>query len=122
MHNGGMATLEQVIEFYTRGGNFPVPAVEFAKVFNQPFLTLPQQLEDLLNFLKSLTDDRVRYEQAPFDHPELFVPHGHTGDSQIIADSSWLSEALAADEVLHIPAVGADGLDQPVLPFEDYLE
>ncbi len=122
MHNGGMATLEQVIEFYTRGGNFPVPALEFAKVFNQPFLTLPQQLEDLLNFLKSLTDDRVRYERAPFDHPELFIPHGHAGDNQIIADSSWLSEALAADEVLHIPAVGAEGLDQPVLPFEDYLE
>lgn len=122
MHNGGMATLKQVIEFYTRGGNFQVPALEFAKVFNQPFLTLPQQLEDIQNFLKSLTDDRVRYAKAPFDHPELIVPHGHVGDSQVITDSSSLSEALAADEVLLIPAVGAEGLNEPLLPFEDYLE
>ena len=26
MHNGGMATLEQVVEFYNRGGNFPTPS------------------------------------------------------------------------------------------------
>lgn len=122
MHNGGMATLEQVIEFYTRGGNFKVSALEFAKVFNQPFLNAPQQREDILNFLKSLTDDRVRYQKAPFDHPELFMSHGHAGDDQNITDTSWLSGALAADEVLAIPAVGAEGRNDPILPFESYLQ
>ena len=33
----------------------------------------------LVAFLKSLTDDRVRYEKAPFDHPSLKVPHGAQG-------------------------------------------
>ena len=25
----------------------------------------------------ALTDERVRWERAPFDHPQLFVPDGH---------------------------------------------
>jgi hypothetical protein len=28
----------------------------------------------------SLTDDRVRWQRAPFDHPQLFVPDGASGD------------------------------------------
>jgi hypothetical protein len=32
---------------------------------------------NLVAFLKALTDDRVRWEQAPFDHPSLSVPNGH---------------------------------------------
>ncbi|SEN57738.1 cytochrome-c peroxidase [Nitrosomonas marina] len=122
MHNGGMATLEQTIEFYTRGGNFEVNAKEFAKVFTQPELRDPQHLKDLLNFLKSLTDERVRYERAPFDHPELYVPHGHTGDNHIIKATSSLNESLAADEILVIPAVGAEGSAEPLQPFEYYLD
>jgi hypothetical protein len=27
-------------------------------------------------FLKSLTDDRVRFSKAPFDHPALSLPNG----------------------------------------------
>ena len=26
--------------------------------------------------MKTLTDERVRNESAPFDHPELFIPNG----------------------------------------------
>ncbi|MDR4517634.1 MAG: cytochrome-c peroxidase [Nitrosomonas sp.] len=122
MHNGGMATLRQVIEFYARGGNFHLDTIEFGKFFVQPRLLEPQRLEDLLNFLKSLTDERVRYQKAPFDHPELFVPHGHVGDNHSIEATSELSEKLAADEILVIPAVGAEGSAEPLLPFEDYLE
>ena len=122
MHNGGMATLEQVIEFYTRDGNFEVDAKEFSKIFFQAALSFdPQQFEDLLNFLKSLTDERVRYEKAPFDHPELFVSHGHVGDNHNIQADNPLSAVLAADEVLVIPAVGAEGSTEPLQPFENYL-
>ena len=123
MHNGGMATLEQTVEFYTRDGNFDVDAKEFAKIFTQPALRVdPQQFDDLLNFLKSLTDERVRYERAPFDHPELFVAHGHAGDNLTILAESSLSTVLAADEILVIPAVGAEGTTEPLQPFEFYLE
>ncbi|MCB1935436.1 MAG: cytochrome-c peroxidase [Nitrosomonas sp.] len=122
MHNGGMATLEQVIEFYARDGNFDVDAKEFSKIFSQSHLSFdPQQFEDLLNFLKSLTDERVRYEKAPFDHPELFVSHGHAGDNILITESNPLDAVLAADEVLVIPAVGAEGSAEPLQPFENYL-
>lgn len=118
MHNGGMATLEQVLEFYIRGGNFVTPPKDFGKVFSQPELQLSaQHREDLLNFLKSLTDDRVRYERAPFDHPEIRIPHGHSGNSF----SNPISSALAADEWMVIPAVGAEGNSSPVMPFERYL-
>ena len=122
MHNGGMATLEQVIEFYARGGNFEVDTRELIKVFNQPSLLDPQQLEDLLNFLKSLTDERVRYQKAPFDHPELFISNGHVGDNALITIPNTFNPILAADEILVIPAVGAKGSNKPLQPFEFYLE
>jgi hypothetical protein len=28
-------------------------------------------------FLRCLTDDRVRHEKAPFDHPSLRIVHGY---------------------------------------------
>jgi len=118
MHNGGMATLEEVLEFYIRGGNFITPPKEFGKVFSQPELQLSaERRTDLLNFLKSLTDERVLYSRAPFDHPELRIPHGH-GDSTI---SNPISNSLAADQWLIIPAVGAEGNARPIMPFERYL-
>ncbi len=123
MHNGSMATLEEVLEFYIRGGNFETEPKDFSKVFTLVQLRfLPQEREDLLNFLKSLTDDRVRFERAPFDHPELIVPHGHTGDNLAVNGTSHIDSALAADEVLVIPAVGADGITEPLQPFESFLE
>ncbi|MCB1950224.1 MAG: cytochrome-c peroxidase, partial [Nitrosomonas sp.] len=70
----------------------------------------------------SLTDERVRYERAPFDHPELLVSHGHAGDNLAILAESSLSTVLAADEILVIPAVGAEGSTEPLQPFEFYLE
>lgn len=122
MHDGSMSTLEQLIIFYGRGGNFVVPPKEFAKVFEQGFSRDPQEIEDLINFLNSLTDDRVRYERAPFDHPQLFVSNGHAGDSQTITATSVIGDNLAKDDVLVIPAVGAGGLAEPLQPFEFYLE
>ncbi|MCB1985684.1 MAG: cytochrome-c peroxidase [Burkholderiales bacterium] len=122
MHNGGMATLEQVIEFYARSGNFDMDAKEPFKIFSQPAITGAQQIEDVLNFLKSLTDERVRYRRAPFDHPELIMSHGHVGDNYAIQAENPISSVLAADEVLVIPAVGAEGSSEPLQPFEFYLE
>jgi len=122
MHNGGMATLEQVIEFYTRGGNVSVPAKQSEKVF--PLANLQhseQNRKDLIAFLKTLTDDRVRYEKAPFDHPEIKIPHGHTGDNLNITDSNTLSPDLAKDEFLVIDAVGENGQPEPIKAFEYYL-
>lgn len=121
MHNGSMATLDQVIEFYTRGGNFTNDAKEITLVFPLPRLKFSEQKrQDLIAFLKTLTDDRVRYQKAPFDHPELRVPQGHKGDQSAVTPHGQYS-MLAKDEFLVIPAVGASGADQPLQPFAYYL-
>lgn len=67
-HNGGKASLEEVVDFYSRGGDFrgsPNIAI-------QPFPLSPQDRTALVAFLRnSLTDPRVAQAQPPFDHPTL---------------------------------------------------
>jgi len=66
----------------------------------------PQEEEDVVAFLMSLTDNRVRFEKAPFDHPQLFVPDGHPGDQNLLTCIGGVS---ACDGFREIPAVGAFG-------------
>ncbi|MEH2143331.1 cytochrome-c peroxidase [Nostoc sp.] len=96
-HNGGQATLEQVIDFYNRGGDFGVLP---------PLNLSPEEKQQLVAFLKGLTDERVRYEKAPFDHPQLFVPNGHPGNSTSVTNDGT---GKATDSLLEIPAVGRYG-------------
>ncbi|MEY4767527.1 MAG: hypothetical protein RL637_166 [Pseudomonadota bacterium] len=112
MHNGSLATLEQVIDFYFRGGNFNNFAHFAAFVFQQPIT--PQQKTDLVVFLKSLTDERVRWERAPFDHPELKVPHGH----RLIGDKNQPQQAQ--DLWITIPAIGQNGRDVSLGPLKAF--
>ncbi|QSA99509.1 cytochrome-c peroxidase [Methylomonas sp. EFPC1] len=122
MHNGSMATLEQAIEFYSRGGNFAYDSKQVTRVFPQPNLQLDaQNRADLIAFLKTLTDERVRYEKAPFDHPEIKIPHGHVGVEQTVSGGNPLGAVLGKDEFLTIDAVGAQGNSSPIQPFEAYL-
>lgn len=122
MHNGSMATLDEVIEFYARGGNFEGRSKQFGMVFPQPELQLdPIARDDLRHFLESLTDDRVRHERAPFDHPALPVPHGHPGDHSRITSAGAIAPDLATDESFLVPAVGASGRGEPLPPFDTLL-
>ncbi|NOU14964.1 MAG: conjugal transfer protein [Methylococcaceae bacterium] len=117
MHNGSMKSLEEVIEFYNRGGNnFHNPQHTETLVFPHGFSS--QDKSDLVAFLKTLTDERVRWERAPFDHPELQVLNGHEDGI------SAISSGYAADRIMHIDPVGKNGRTQiqgPLLPFENYL-
>ena len=56
--------------------------------------------------LPALTDERVRYSKAPFDHPQLFVPNGHPGDQFNVSDDG---QGNATGDLLEIPAVAAKG-------------
>src|SRR5437879_4242951 len=107
MHNGGMATLEQVVDFYSRGGDF---AKENAAVLSSRIKNLGLSADDkaaLVAFMKALTDERVRMERAPFDHPELFVSNGSIGStSTILADGTGNS----VQDTVRIPAVGKSGV------------
>ncbi|MGZ4960470.1 MAG: cytochrome c peroxidase, partial [Methylomonas sp.] len=74
MHNGSMATLEQVVEFYARGGNFDSIHKHNATTMAAGAGFDASSIADMVEFLKSLTDERVRHESAPFDHPEIVIP------------------------------------------------
>jgi len=63
-HNGQFATLRQVTTFYNLGGDEPNPEL-------RPLGLTDQERLALVDFLVSLTDDRVRFRRAPFDHPSL---------------------------------------------------
>ena len=77
-HNGGQATLRQVMEFYNRGGDFH--EANLLNLSPEMFeLHLSQSdIDAVVAFMKTLTDERVRDERAPFDHPELPLPNGET--------------------------------------------
>jgi hypothetical protein len=62
----------------------------------------------LVDFLMSPTDERVRWEKAPFDHPELFVPDGLPGDTRTVKGCG--KPPISCDAMVQVPAVGAAGL------------
>jgi hypothetical protein len=79
-HNGGKLTLRQVVDFYTRGGDFPITNGTH-RDFN--IMNLNAELQSnlsedekvaLVDFLLELTDPRVLYERGPFDHPQVILP------------------------------------------------
>lgn len=122
MHNGSMATLEQVMEFYARlGNNSNTDQDAFMPSIILNTVQSAQARAEIIAFLKTLTDERVRYAKAPFDHPEIIIPHGHDGDHSTVTAGHTLGNNLAIDELLVIPAVGANGNNTPLLPFEEHL-
>lgn len=75
-HNGGAATLEDAIRFYNRGGDFhTVNRANLAPAMLGMDLN-ESHISDLAAFLRTLTDERVRDERAPFDHPALPFAEG----------------------------------------------
>lgn len=113
-HNGSDATLRHVVEFYARGGNFPgtnradldadisyIPELD-------PRLGRPQgdDIRALVAFLsRGLTDPRVTYRRAPFDHPQLWIPVGEKAGSKL------------PESFIELPATGASGNRTPLSRF-----
>ena len=110
-HNGDAPTLRQVVELYSRGGNVaPLTELDGTPIepLGVPALT-PDEIDALIAFMEALTDERVLYRRAPFDHPQLFVPNGHPGNSTWTIDAN--GDGLADELMIEIPAVGAAGGD-----------
>ncbi len=118
MHNGSMATLEQVLEFYNRGGNVASKGKDAQFLFGVGVSA--ETLADVVAFLTSLTDERVRLEQAPFDHPALPLPSGHAGDEHGVDAQN--GSTLATTVLTDVPAVGASGRDQTLGPLRPFAE
>jgi len=169
-HTGSFLTLRQVVDFYMRGGDFPVanaesrdphivdidrqafafgrttgadlqapvifPAVDpiligffadglpdTAFLYNAmpdtdhpvtPEYATPEDAKNsLVKFLLSLTDPRVKYERAPFDRPELFVPVDGTAPN----NTGGRAALLADPTFRHLPEVGTGGNLTPLPAF-----
>jgi cytochrome c peroxidase len=113
-HNGGQATLMQVVDFYTRGGDFHEHNIanldsDIDSMNNGMTETGKRQVVD---FLMALTDERVRWEKAPFDHPELVVPNGSPGNGSL----ALCLPSNPCDQTMSLPPVGAAGRAAKSLP------
>lgn len=176
-HTGSYLTLRQIVDFYVRGGDFPLTNGEdrdpnLVDLTLQAFgfgatnnaADLPPELQDgfpdaisqygpmpdtistgtmdsftgtptpeyatqedakvsLVKFLLSLTDQRVKFERAPFDHPEIFVPldgtapdNGALGGAAAGGREGFLNN-LVNGLFRHVPAVGSAGSATPLPGF-----
>lgn len=158
-HTGSYLTLRQVVDFYIRGGDFPITNFEDRdpnlvdvrvqsfgfgatsdlvpinvdgvpdsfSIFDampdtdhpvtpEPATSTPEEaLDAIVKYLLSLTDDRVKFERAPFDHPEIFVPVDGTAP-----ENTGGRAAMAADPTFRqVPASGEGGIATPVPNFLD---
>jgi hypothetical protein len=137
-HTGSKLTLRQELDFYDRGGDFPISSSA-----HRDFLIMHLDIEDealggyidpatgvplprgtvgavpefteeqkeaikvsIIDFLLELTDERVAFERAPFDHPEVIVPLDGTAPENHLGRT-----AMAADPRYRVvPASGAAGI------------
>jgi len=109
-HNGGQLTLRQVVDFYNRGGDFAENNIDNLDADIHSLGLSEEEKTSLVAFLVSLTDERVRYERAPFDHPQVFVTNGHPGDQNAVTNDGT---GQATTTVLELPAVGRNGTTAP---------
>jgi hypothetical protein len=110
-HNGGQLTLRDVVDFYNRGGDFAennIDNLDRGMGFNRGLSE--EEKTSLVAFMQSLTDERVRFERAPFDHPQLFITNGHPGDQNAVTNDG---SGQATTTVIELPAVGASGISTP---------
>ncbi|HLC21759.1 MAG TPA: hypothetical protein VJM10_06605 [Candidatus Methylomirabilis sp.] len=135
-HNGGKLTLRQVLDFYSRGGDFPEtnsahrdflilnlleedealggcvnPAtagpLDCTDPAAVPEFTMAEKeaiIVSVIDFLIELTDERVDFQRAPFDQPEIFVPlDGFAPDNTFGRDGF---AALTAGDCGGVPGAG----------------
>jgi len=125
-HHGGFSTLEQVVDFYAGGAHFFQENIddldpEVAGIGGMD----EERKAALVAFLKTLTDERVKYRRAPFDGPDLPLVVGHLPNlsgglvPNLLACDSGVCEAV--DVPLVLPKTGASGAVIPLLPFHSTL-
>ncbi|PIL38708.1 cytochrome-c peroxidase [Massilia psychrophila] len=123
-HNGGTATLDQLVDFYNRGGDFAVQNQDNLDPDIQPLGLSIQDKADLVAFLRALTDERVRFDKAPFDHPSLNLPNGGSAASYNPAYSFGAGSPVPImDDRVTLPAAGALGtvrLGTPNTPYANF--
>ena len=122
MHNGRFNTLDQVVAFYNRGGDFNAPNKDPDV---RPRGLSAQQQADIVAFLKRpLTDPRVTAELPPFDRPTLYsestrVPAvtgtGRVGSGGFVPQIMAISPPLAGNPNFTVSVSNALGNADAVL-------
>jgi len=123
MHNGRLATLEDVVEFYNRGGDFDAPNINRDLI--RPLGMMPQEKADLVAFLRRpLTDVRVRDELPPFNRPQLYTESnrvpvisgtGRTGSGGSTPNAIAIEPPLVGNQSFGLAVSNALGGAQAVL-------
>src|SRR5215831_5583478 len=123
MHHGGELTLRDVIEFYDRGGTFSdynianldpdIGILQIDPTTGQPQILprdlSPAEIDGLIAFMEALTDARVQFQRAPFDHPQIFIPNLPADPNCLVCKPGEL------------PAVGRNGSTTALPTFFDSL-
>ncbi len=122
MHNGRFQTLEEVVEFYNRGGDFNAPNKD-PRV--RPLNLSNEQKSDLVAFMKRpMTDSRVAAELPPFDRPQLYsestrVPQiigtGRAGTNGIVPKVTAIEPPILGNPSFTVGVSSALGNAQAVL-------
>ena len=125
-HNGRLATLEEVVAFYDRGGDFAAPN---KPPVIRPLGLSPAQRAALVAFLRgALTDPRVRDGVFPFDRPSLYseaelVPQvsgaGRAGSGGVVPAPVALEPALLGNPSFTLALQGARGGASAVLVLDE---
>jgi len=113
MHNGGMKSLTEVVQFYARRADFFEENIDNLDPDVDGIGHIrgdEARVQAVVEFLKSLTDERVRNQAAPFDHPELIIPNGASG----------FANGVAIDNEIKLPAVGRRG-SSPIPAFDQVV-
>ncbi|HMM80201.1 MAG TPA: cytochrome c peroxidase [Pyrinomonadaceae bacterium] len=123
MHTGRLRSIEDVIDFYNRGGDFDAPNVDHEQI--HPLNLTNEQKANLAAFLKRpLTDDRVRNELPPFDRPQLFTESdrfpqitgsGRPGTGGIVPEVAVNSPGLIGNQRFTVGVSRAAGGSQAYL-------
>jgi cytochrome c peroxidase len=99
-HNGGKATIEEVVEFYDIGGDFPGPNTD---VLLLPLNLTEQEKADLVLFLEVGTlDPRVANQEFPFTRPTLASELPSLNSAFGVASLNGLGDA--PEVITHVPA------------------
>lgn len=106
-HNGGTATLAEVVEFFDRGGDFSAPTLS---PLMHPLNLSAADKAALLAFLqRPLTDPRLAAGQAPFDRPTLGAESNHVPG--LFGTPTLGSGGIAPHAIaLELPRIGGDHL------------
>lgn len=117
MHNGRFGTLEEVVEFYNRGGDHDAPNIDRGVI--RPLNLTTQEKADLVVFMKRpLTDVRVRDELPPFDRPKLYtesnrVPQisgkGRAGTGDVVPAAIAIEPPLVGNPSFTVAVTGGFG-------------